>query len=160
MKKIKKVQKLEKEMLEKREKEMNEIKLNFSVKVKGVNAKEIVLEVLSDENQNKKESVCELTVIPVYKPENPRKHYRLSERIVHKNTFEQFKLLNGVRNAGAWSIKQIGQSIISAPKNLINKEVLISNGNRVFRAKVIRVCCEGGGTTGPATQEGLPEVDE
>ncbi len=174
MRRTKKIQRLKRKTLEERKKVMGGTRFNSAVKINKVNLNrvnpnEMVFEVLFGENQDGKEIVCELTAIPVRKSEYPAKHYPSYQKALHKRRSSryrllkrpsQYKLQNRIFSTGTWDITRIDSSVIPTPKNLINKDVLISNGKDVFCAKVIRVCSAGGGTTGPATQDGLPEVDE
>ena len=66
-----------------------------------------------------------------------------------------------IHDTDLWEIlSPVEQKTRSLHGNLINKNILITNGKRTVSGKVIDVVNVGGGTTTPPPEGGLPPIDE
>lgn len=85
---------------------------------------------------------------------------------------KQQKKINGKRARETGTYRIIGKSKDSewavvrgafrfkTPNSLINSKIIVTNEKKVVQGTVVKASIVGGGATGPATEGGLPPVDE
>ena len=71
---------------------------------------------------------------------------------------EAYKIDNKSRASG-WEVVKIA-SPFKTPNNLINSQILVTDGKKVVKGTIVKASIVGGGATSPATEDGLPPVDE
>ena len=65
----------------------------------------------------------------------------------------------GKSKASGWEIVKISSSF-KTPNSLINSKILVTDGKKVVKGTIVKASIVGGGATSPATEDGLPPVDE
>ena len=65
----------------------------------------------------------------------------------------------GKSKASEWEIVKISSSF-KTPNSLINSKILVTDGKKVVKGTIVKASIVGGGATSPATEDGLPPVDE
>lgn len=93
-----------------------------------------------------KEHIAKKLVTKKY-DEITTKHVRMNCYVIHNTDFWEI-------------ISPVEKKTHLLHGNLINKNILITNGKRTVSGKVIDVVNVGGGTTTPPPEGGLPPIDE
>lgn len=81
---------------------------------------------------------------------------RITGKSIRKNSI--YRLI-GEKEDSEWGIAK-ASSPFRTPNNLIDSQIIVTNGKRVVKGTIIKASIVGGGATSPPTGDGLPPVDE